>query len=84
MSEELSGLSVAEDTLPSCQHHWVIQDSDGPNSVGVCRLCGALKQFKNFVEASHWGDDRSRSESRSNLLGRPARSKAILEDDEDC
>ena len=66
-----------------CSHHWVIQDGDGPTSAGVCRLCGALKEFKNYMEASLWGDDKSKSDPRPNLLGRPSKSRILLEDEED-
>ena len=82
-ADQLSTLSPADDTLPSCQHHWVIQDGDGPVSTGTCRLCGAFKEFRNYLEASHWGDDRSRTESRASLLGRPSSSRVILEDEDD-
>ena len=39
-----------------CRHHWVIQAASGPFSPGVCQTCGETKQFKNYVEASTWGD----------------------------
>ena len=41
-----------------CQHHWVIQAADGPTSAGVCRVCGEIKDFKNYVETATWGDTR--------------------------
>ena len=82
-NDQLSTLSPSDAIAPSCQHHWVIQEADGPISVGLCRECGEIKEFKNYLEASHWGDDKSRSESRASLLGRPSRSPVILEDDDD-
>ena len=32
----------------TCIHHWVIEPADGSShSRGVCRNCGAEKQFRN-------------------------------------
>lgn len=33
-------------------HHWRIEEANGPRSVGVCKYCGAEKQFKNWLEDS--------------------------------
>jgi hypothetical protein len=33
-----------------CQHHWVIDQADGPTSSGRCRLCGTKKSFLNVYE----------------------------------
>ena len=41
-----------------CSHHWLIQAADGPTSVGVCRICGETREFKNYVETATWGDTR--------------------------
>ena len=30
-------------------HHWVIAEARGPFSPGVCKKCGAEKQFKNWL-----------------------------------
>ena len=48
---------VSEGSLV-CRHHWLIQAADGPTSVGVCRICGETKDFKNYVETATWGDTR--------------------------
>ncbi|MDE2940606.1 MAG: hypothetical protein OXR67_17065 [Chloroflexota bacterium] len=83
IDEQAAGLRPTENIVDECSHHWVIQEGDGPTSVGMCRVCGALKEFKNYLEASFWGDKEPRSDSRPNLLGRPSRTLAIVEDDED-
>jgi hypothetical protein len=47
--------SIAEDR---CSHHWLIEPPKGPTSMGVCKLCGARKEFdnqlklRNSIEAS--------------------------------
>ena len=40
-----------------CPHHWLIETPVGPVSKGTCRLCGQLNEFKNYVEASPWGEE---------------------------
>lgn len=39
-------------TRPSHAHHWRIDEAQGPRSEGVCRLCGARRNFKNWLEDS--------------------------------
>lgn len=39
-----------------CRHDWVIQPAAGPLSIGVCRICGAQREFKNFVGDPLWDD----------------------------
>lgn len=36
-----------EQTATQCKHHWIIETAQGPVSRGVCRLCGAVKEFYN-------------------------------------
>lgn len=33
--------------VQACTHHWVIAPPDGETSTGVCKLCGARKEFAN-------------------------------------
>lgn len=56
---------VEEEAPPGCRHHWVIQPATGPVSPGVCQICGEAREFKNYVEASTWGDDKGASRSRN-------------------
>ena len=37
---------VAED---ECRHYWIIAIADGSTSIGVCKFCGAKKQFLNSM-----------------------------------
>lgn len=32
-----------------CVHYWIIAPASGPKSKGVCRECGAEKEFDNFL-----------------------------------
>jgi hypothetical protein len=40
-----------------CCHHWIIETPAGPTSKGVCKLCGAEKEFDNFPENVWLKDD---------------------------
>ena len=55
-----------EQEAPSCMHYWVIQPATGPVSQGSCQNCGETREFKNYVEASTWGDDKSSRNSAAN------------------
>ncbi len=46
----------SNDEAPKCAHHWIIEAAGGPTSQGTCRLCGAQKDFLNYIEAGSWGD----------------------------
>lgn len=40
---------------PACTHRWRIEPPAGPTSRGVCRLCGAEREFRNsFPDVSGW------------------------------
>ena len=40
--------------IPAAQvdhaHRWLIAEANGPTSGGVCKVCGASKDFKNWIE----------------------------------
>ena len=54
---------------PVCTHYWVIEAASGPTSRGVCKLCGAVKEFKNYVEHSVWHDTGPEPEDELALVG---------------
>ncbi len=37
-----------------CQHYWIIDAPDGPTSKGVCKHCGATREFANYWPYSTW------------------------------
>lgn len=43
---------VAETAAADHAHHWLIEEANGQQSRGVCKRCGAIKQFKNWLEDS--------------------------------
>ena len=40
-----------------CRHHWLIESPEGPISVGICKLCGAQREFRNSVVDLLWEDE---------------------------
>ena len=42
-----------------CHHYWIVDSPNGPTSRGVCKLCGAEKEFNNYGPDSWRGDDIS-------------------------
>ena len=60
MVQQLEAIPVQEVSEGSlvCRHHWLIQAADGPTSSGVCRICGEVRDFNNYVETATWGDTR--------------------------
>jgi hypothetical protein len=34
----------------TCQHHWLIEPANGITSNGICKYCGARKQFLNIIQ----------------------------------
>ena len=51
-----------EEQVSQCHHHWLIDSVGGPTSKGVCRLCGAERQFKNYLEGSKWDAEPASAE----------------------
>ncbi|MFQ5875684.1 MAG: hypothetical protein ACE5JL_18050 [Dehalococcoidia bacterium] len=38
-----------------CRHYWIIETANGPTSEGVCKYCGAEKEFLNSLPEFQWG-----------------------------
>ena len=36
----------------TCTHYWVIGPPEGPTSTGICRLCGAKREFETSYKAA--------------------------------
>ena len=51
-----------EENATQCHHHWLIDAAAGPTSKGVCRLCGAERQFSNYLERTLWEREPALSE----------------------
>ncbi|MFC1935594.1 hypothetical protein ACFLX9_02385 [Chloroflexota bacterium] len=51
-----------KENVSQCRHHWLIDGPAGPASKGVCRLCGAQRQFSNYLERTLWEREPALSE----------------------
>jgi len=40
-----------------CRHHWLIESPHGATSMGICKLCGAQKEFRNSAHGWLWEDE---------------------------
>ncbi len=80
MTQHLATATEIAESPPVCPHHWVIQAATGPVSSGICRNCGAVKEFRNYVDASYWNDDTAGAALR---LVADIRSKRPLEEEEE-
>ena len=41
-----------------CKHFWLIDTPTGPSSRGTCKVCGQIKEFRNYLETSpYWDND---------------------------
>lgn len=43
--------------IARCVHHWIIAPPEGPTSTGVCKKCGAVKEFENHIGFSNWDNE---------------------------
>ncbi len=42
---------------PQCRHHWLIESPHGAISMGICKLCGDQKEFRNSAHDILWEDE---------------------------
>jgi len=52
--EEKRPAEMAEVTLPTCQHHWLIDTPKGSTSRGHCKRCGEERDFRNSAQDHLW------------------------------
>jgi len=50
-----------------CRHYWVIESPTGPTSIGVCKYCGAVNEFSNYVPYPSWEGKVTRLPRQSEL-----------------
>ena len=72
ITKEINKEELDEGANLGCSHHWMIGDPDGPMSAGICKHCGAQKEFMNYFAGSSWGSEVS--------LDRLSRSEGVSKD----
>jgi hypothetical protein len=40
--------------VPECRHHWLIESPHGATSWGICKHCGARREFNNASPDAFW------------------------------
>jgi hypothetical protein len=77
------GVIREEFVREQCQHHWVIEDATGRASDGVCKLCGAHKEFMNYLPDCLQLDEEEYEawlkRQRDYIKGRELEDEAALE-----
>ncbi len=48
---------VQEEEVPRCRHHWVIESPQGATSMGTCKVCGEVREFRNSAADTLWEGD---------------------------
>ena len=75
-SQDQEEIVATQETLsgvPGCTHHWVIDTPSGPVSNGVCKVCGEVREFRNYLENSpSWEDDVPLDQVSSGARFRPS------------
>lgn len=51
---------TAQSGPPDHAHHWLIEEANGPSSTGICKRCGEIRAFKNWIEETDFitGEER--------------------------
>jgi hypothetical protein len=49
-----AGIATAESR---CRHHWLIESPHGATSMGICKLCGAQREFRNWAGGRLWEEE---------------------------
>jgi len=42
---------------PQCRHHWVIETPHGATSLGRCKICNEVREFRNSAADTLWEGD---------------------------
>jgi len=67
MVESANG-SKADTDDDVCKHHWRIASPSGETSTGVCKICGASREFQNY--AYHSAMSRTRKATNQTASSR--------------
>ena len=49
MGQKVKDASEQHVARDECHHYWIIESADGPTSMGLCKFCGAEKEFFNSL-----------------------------------
>jgi hypothetical protein len=60
-----------EAEAPQCRHHWVIESPHGATSMGRCKICDEVREFRNSAADTVWEGDPMSSISKMGGGGGP-------------
>ena len=40
-----------------CQHHWLIEEPNGPTVEGRCQVCSEVRMFRTALEWNSWAHE---------------------------
>jgi hypothetical protein len=60
-----------EQEEPKCRHHWVIESPQGATSLGRCKLCHEVREFRNSAADTLWEGDPMSSINKMGRGNRP-------------
>ncbi len=60
-----------EQEVPQCRHHWVIETPHGATSIGRCKICSEIREFRNSAADTLWEGDPMSSISKMGGGSRP-------------
>ena len=64
--------SPEELEVATCRHHWVIESPHGATSIGRCKVCTEVREFRNSAADTLWeGDPMSSAGKMSGGANRP-------------
>ncbi len=55
--QDIGAVEIEEEEEADHGHHWMIESPNGPTSVGTCKVCGVLREFKNSIQITSWESD---------------------------
>ena len=63
--------AIIEQEAPTCKHHWVIESPHGATSVGRCKVCKEIREFRNSAVDTLWEGDPMNSISKMGGRNKP-------------
>ena len=61
LQEQSTPVATTVQQQDQCCHHWIIEEANGPESLGSCLNCGEAREFKNSIAVDRWSDASLRS-----------------------
>lgn len=54
--------------MTDCTHRWIIEEPNGPTSLGTCKHCGATKEYANGYKLIPFEELGSLRDTRASLV----------------